>query len=159
MELDSLKFFRDRFHVPLKDEELEALPFIKPPPGSPEQTFLEQRRQALGGAVPFRNTTQPHLEIPPLDSFGGLLESSGKREISTTMGFVRMLSSLVKDKNIGKNIVPIIPDEARTFGMEGLFRQLGIYAPTGQLYEPQDSETIAWYREDPGGTDTRRRHH
>ena len=151
MGLDSLKFFRDRFHVPLKDEELEALPFIKPPSGSPEQAFLEQRRQALGGAVPFRNTTQPHLEIPPLDSFGGLLESSGKREISTTMGFVRMLSSLVKDKNIGKNIVPIIPDEARTFGMEGLFRQLGIYAPTGQLYEPQDSETIAWYREDPEG--------
>lgn len=151
MDIESLKFFRDRFHVPLADDKLESLPFIKPEPGSPEQHFLEERRQVLGGPVPFRSTEQPALDIPPLDTFKSLLESSGKREISTTMAFVRMLSSLVKDKQIGKNIVPIIPDEARTFGMEGLFRQLGIYAPTGQLYEPQDSETIAWYREDPKG--------
>ena len=151
MDVESLKFFRDRFHVPLEDDALEALPFIKPPEGSPEQNFLEERRKAQGGPVPFRRQEQAPLEIPPLETFKALLESSGKREISTTMAFVRMLSSLVKDKNIGKQIVPIIPDEARTFGMEGLFRQLGIYAPTGQLYEPQDSETIAWYREDPKG--------
>ncbi|MEJ2057378.1 MAG: pyruvate dehydrogenase (acetyl-transferring), homodimeric type [Desulfofustis sp.] len=151
MDLESLKHFRDRFHVPLEDDQLEALPFIKPPDGSPEHTFLEERRQALGGPVPFRSEENPALEIPALENFKSLLDSSGKREISTTMAFVRMLSSLVKDKNIGERIVPIIPDEARTFGMEGLFRQLGIYAPTGQLYEPQDSETIAWYREDPKG--------
>ncbi len=151
MDVESLKYFRDRFHVPLEDDQLEALPFIKPPDGSPEQAFLEERRRELGGPVPFRSAENPVLEIPALEDFQSLLESSGKREISTTMAFVRMLSSLVKDKNIGENIVPIIPDEARTFGMEGLFRQLGIYAPTGQLYEPQDSETIAWYREDPTG--------
>ncbi len=151
MDVESLKYFRDRFHVPLEDDQLEALPFIKPPKDSPEQKFLEQRRKELGGPVPFRSEDKTTLEIPPLENFRALLESSGKREISTTMAFVRMLSSLVKDKNIGQHIVPIIPDEARTFGMEGLFRQLGIYAPTGQLYEPQDSETIAWYREDPKG--------
>ncbi|MCG6929846.1 MAG: pyruvate dehydrogenase (acetyl-transferring), homodimeric type [Desulfofustis sp.] len=151
MDVESLKSFRDRFHVPLADDQLESLPFIKPEPGSPEQKFLEERRRALGGPVPFRSTEQPSCAIPSLDTFKALLESSGKREISTTMAFVRMLSSLVKDRQIGKHIVPIIPDEARTFGMEGLFRQLGIYAPTGQLYEPQDSETIAWYREDPQG--------
>ena len=151
MDVESLKFFRDRFHVPLADDELEALPFIKPSQGSPEQEFIAERRKQLGGPIPFRNTNQVKLEIPGLDHFQSLLNSSGKREISTTMAFVRMLSSLVKDKNIGQHIVPIIPDEARTFGMEGLFRQLGIYAPAGQLYEPQDSETIAWYREDPQG--------
>jgi len=151
MDVESLKSFRDRFHVPLADDQLESLPFIKPEPGSSEQRFIDERRKALGGPVPFRSIEELQLAIPPLDTFKGLLESSGKREISTTMAFVRMLSSLVKDKQIGKNIVPIIPDEARTFGMEGLFRQLGIYAPTGQLYEPQDSETIAWYREDPTG--------
>ncbi len=151
MDVESLKYFRDRFHVPLEDDQLEALPFIKPPEGSPEKTFLEERRREQGGPVPFRSEQNHVLEIPPLDTFKTLLEASGKREISTTMAFVRMLSSLVKDKNIGPHIVPIIPDEARTFGMEGLFRQLGIYAPTGQLYEPQDSETIAWYREDPKG--------
>lgn len=151
MDLESLKSFRDRFHVPLKDEELTKLPFIKPPEGSPEDLFLRQQRQLLGGPVPYRDTTHYPLKAPPLDLFKGLLASSGKRELSTTMAFVRLLATLIKEKSIGKHVVPIIPDEARTFGMEGLFRQLGIYAPSGQLYEPQDSETVAWYREDPKG--------
>ncbi len=151
MDTESLKIFRDHFHVPLADDQLDALPFIRPEEGSPEATFLRQQRQALGGPVPYRQTDTPLLEAPPLETFKGLLASSKNREISTTMAFVRLLSSIVKDKKIGKYIVPIIPDEARTFGMEGLFRQLGIYAPTGQLYEPQDSETIAWYKEDPQG--------
>jgi pyruvate dehydrogenase E1 component len=151
MDIESLKEFRDRFHVPLKDEELMDLPFIKPAEGSPEELFVKKQRQALGGAVPSRETKYQSLKIPPLETFKGLLESSKERELSTTMAFVRLMGTLVKDKNMGKNVVPIIPDEARTFGMEGLFRQLGIYAPSGQLYEPQDSEAFSWYREDPKG--------
>ncbi len=151
MDLESLKYFRDRFHVPLKDEELMDLPFIKPKEGSPEALFIQKQRKEMGGFVPHRNTTLEPLKPPPLSAFKGLLDSSKERELSTTMAFVRLLGTLVKDKKIGKNIVPIIPDEARTFGMEGLFRQLGIYAPTGQLYEPQDAESLSWYREDPKG--------
>ncbi|MCB2216667.1 pyruvate dehydrogenase (acetyl-transferring), homodimeric type [Desulfofustis glycolicus] len=151
MDQQSLQSFRDRFHVPLEDDRLTELPFIRPADDSPEARFLQKQRDALGGPVPLRRTEYEKLTTPSLNAFSGLLESSKQREISTTMAFVRMLSTLVKDKEIGKRIVPIIPDEARTFGMEGLFRQLGIYAPTGQLYEPQDSETIAWYREDPTG--------
>jgi len=151
MDLDSLKEFRDRFHVPLQDDQLAALPFIRPPQGSAEDQFLERQRQALGGPVPLRKIEHQTLATPPLSDFQTMLASSEEREISTTMAFVRLLGGLVRDKNIGKHIVPIIPDEARTFGMEGLFRQLGIYAPSGQLYEPQDAETVAWYREDPQG--------
>lgn len=151
MDVESLKVFRDRFHVPLSDDELEALPFIRPPADSPEARFLQERRQVMGGPVPFRDCSHQPLPIPELSQFAGLLTDSGDREISTTMAFVRLLTTLVKDKHIGERIVPIIPDEARTFGMEGLFRQLGIYAPKGQLYEPQDGETIAWYREDAKG--------
>ena len=151
MDLDALKEFRDRFHVPLADQELPALPFIRPPAGSPEEIFLRERRAAMGGPVPWRATAHLPLKAPPLTSFKALLASSGERQLSTTMAFVRLLGILIKDQEIGKRIVPIIPDEARTFGMEGLFRQLGIYAPSGQLYEPQDSETVSWYREDPQG--------
>lgn len=151
MDLDSLKAFRDKFHVPLEDDQLEELPFIRPPAGSPEELFIKERREALGGPVPFRETQNRPLAAPPLEKFKALLKSSNERELSTTMAFVRLLGALVKDKEVGKHIVPIIPDEARTFGMEGLFRQLGIYAPTGQLYEPQDSETVSWYKEDPKG--------
>ena len=151
MDVDSLKEFRDRFHVPLKDDQLADLPFIRPPEGSSEEKFIRERRSGLGGPVPYRETKHVRLTAPPLSAFKGLLASSKDRELSTTMAFVRMLGTLVKDKEIGKHIVPIIPDEARTFGMEGLFRQIGIYAPTGQLYEPQDSETVSWYREDPEG--------
>ena len=151
MDLESLKVFRDRFHVPLADEELESLPFIRPAPDSPEARFLAERRRAMGGPVPWRDNRPVSLPSPDPAAFAGLLESSGEREISTTMAFVRLLTGLVRDKEIGGRIVPIIPDEARTFGMEGLFRQLGIYAPTGQLYEPQDGESVAWYREDVKG--------
>ncbi len=151
MDLESLKAFRDRFHVPLQDDQLENLPFIRPEKGSEEARFLKERRQAMGGKVPCRIAGSSIL--PPVDEkvFTPLLKSSKDRELSTTMAFVRLLSNLAKDDNIGRHIVPIIPDEARTFGMEGLFRQLGIYAPSGQLYEPQDSEALAWYREDPEG--------
>lgn len=151
MDLDSLKAFRDKFHVPLPDDKLADLPFIKPKKGSPEEEFIKKTRTALGGPVPYRQQEAAALSAPPLERFKALTSSSKKRELSTTMAFVRLLGALVKDKAIGKNIVPIIPDEARTFGMEGLFRQLGIYAPAGQLYEPQDSETVSWYREDPKG--------
>ncbi|MBM9603564.1 pyruvate dehydrogenase (acetyl-transferring), homodimeric type [Desulfopila inferna] len=151
MDLEALKAFRDRFHVPLEDDKLEELPFIRPEKGSEEQRFLQKRREALGGDVPYRETRKIPLDAPDEKVFAPLLKSSKDRELSTTMAFVRLLTKLVKDKNVGPNVVPIIPDEARTFGMEGLFRQLGIYAPSGQLYEPQDSETVAWYREDPKG--------
>lgn len=151
MDLESLKEFRDRFHVPLEDDQLMDLPFIRPPEGSPEDLFIKRQREKLGGPVPYRETKEIPLKAPALSSFKGLLDSSKDRVLSTTMAFVRLLGSIVKDKKIGKNIVPIIPDEARTFGMEGLFRQLGIYAPSGQLYEPQDSEALSWYKEDPKG--------
>lgn len=151
MDLDSLKVFRDRFHVPLEDDELADLPFIRPPEGSPEEQFIKKQRTALGGDVPCRESEHVPLSVPPLSDFENILGSSRDREFSTTMAYVRLLSALVKDDKIGRHIVPIIPDEARTFGMEGLFRQLGIYAPSGQLYEPQDADTIAWYREDPEG--------
>lgn len=151
MDEEALKIFRDRFHVPLKDDELAALPFIRPEKGSKVATFCEKRRTEMGGRVPGSLETRAALDPPEDKSFAPLLASSKKREISTTMAFVRLLNNLVKDKSIKDHIVPIIPDEARTFGMEGLFRQLGIYAPTGQLYEPQDSESVAWYREDQEG--------
>lgn len=151
MDQSSLKAFRDRFQVPLEDDRLSELPFIMPRKGSAEERFIKERRKALGGAIPSRLTESPVLAPIALERFKALLQSSKKREFSTTMAFVRLLGQLVKDKDIGKNVVPIIPDEARTFGMEGLFRQLGIYAPTGQLYDPQDSESVSWYREDPQG--------
>lgn len=151
MDVESLKAFRDRFHVPLEDDQLADLPFIKPPQGSPEEQFLQTQRKKLGGPVPYREQEHKPLQTPALEQFKALLTSSNERALSTTMAFVRLLGALIKDKTIGKHVVPIIPDEARTFGMEGLFRQLGIYAPTGQLYEPQDSESVAWYREDPQG--------
>lgn len=151
MDLDSLTAFRDHYRVPLKDEQLEQLPFITLPEGSPEEQFVQRQRKALGGPVPARKDDAPPLEVPGLDAFSQTLESSGERQISTTMAFVRLLNKLAKDKQIGNHIVPIIPDEARTFGMEGMFRQLGIYAPAGQLYEPQDSKEIMWYREDAKG--------
>ncbi|MDX9801236.1 MAG: pyruvate dehydrogenase (acetyl-transferring), homodimeric type, partial [Spirochaetia bacterium] len=146
-----LKQFRDRFHVTVVDEKLSDLPYIKPKEGSSEAEFLKRQREILGGFVPSREYKKEKLAIPPLKLFQSLLESSGEREISTTMVFVRLLGSLLKDKSIGKRIVPIVPDEARTFGMEGLFRQLGIYSSAGQQYEPQDSDSLMWYREDAKG--------
>jgi pyruvate dehydrogenase E1 component len=149
--LEDLRAFRDRFNIPVKDEDLDRLPFCRPPEDSEEAKYLIERRRALGGFLPARRTDAPPLEVPPLEAFSALLEGTGDREISTTMAFVRILTALLKDKNIGKNIVPIVPDEARTFGMEGLFRQIGIYSAVGQLYTPQDADTLMSYREDKKG--------
>ncbi|MBV8853701.1 MAG: pyruvate dehydrogenase (acetyl-transferring), homodimeric type [Sinobacteraceae bacterium] len=148
---DDLRAFRDRFNIPVSDEDIARVPFRKPEEGSEELQYLRARRTALGGYLPVRRREAPALTVPPLQSFGPLLEGTGEREISTTMAFVRILTVLLKDKSIGKNIVPIVPDEARTFGMEGLFRQIGIYSSVGQLYTPQDAETLMSYREDKKG--------
>ncbi len=151
MEKDELLAFRDHFHVPITDEQAQSLSFIKPDPESKEGKFLTTRREIMGGPVPFRHKDGEKLQVPSTKEFEDMYASSGDRELSTTMAFVRLLTKLVKDKNIGERIVPIVPDEARTFGMEGLFRQIGIYAPDGQLYEPQDKESFLWYREDKKG--------
>ncbi|MFT5135850.1 MAG: pyruvate dehydrogenase E1 component [Arenicella sp.] len=151
MDIESLKGFRARFKIPVTDEQLETLEYIRPDPDSPEIKYLHSRRQHLGGYLPSRPNTKQTLEIPDLSAFAKQLESTGDREISTTMVFVRILSALIRDKNIKDRIVPIVPDEARTFGMEGLFRQLGIYANEGQKYQPEDSEQLMYYREDVKG--------
>jgi len=151
LDIDTLKAFRDRFGVPLKDDELENVPYYRPAPDSPELVYMKKRRQELGGFYPKRNKDCQPLQIPDLDIFKQVLEGSNGREISTTMAFVRILTALVKDKRIGKRVVPIVPDEARTFGMEGMFRQLGIYTSEGQKYVPQDRDQIMYYREDKKG--------
>ena len=151
MDIESLKVFRDRFRIPLKDDELYELPYLKPDEDSKEMKFIRQTREGLGGYLPSRNRESAPIKSLPPDSFSAILKGSGDKEMSTTMAFVRLLSTLARDKDIGKQIVPIVPDEARTFGMEGMFRQLGIYAPYGQLYEPQDSASVMWYKEDKKG--------
>ena len=151
MDMVSLKKMRDRFGIPLTDEQVENLEYVKPEPNSPEIQYLQERRKSLGGYLPQRKKFAEPLEVPPLSDFKGLLEGSGDRDMSTTMAFVRILTLLTRDKKIGKNIVPIVPDEARTFGMEGMFRQLGIYSSVGQLYEPQDRDQIMYYKEDKSG--------
>jgi pyruvate dehydrogenase E1 component len=151
MTADSLKKFRDRFQIPVSDDKLAELPFIKFPDDSPEMKYLKERRTALGGYLPVRRRKSKALEIPPLSTFERLLKSSEAREISTTMAFVQMLNMLVKDKAIGKHVVPIVPDESRTFGMEGMFRALGIFSQVGQLYKPQDADQLMYYREDKAG--------
>ena len=151
MDIESLKKFRSRFDLPISDKEVEELKFYKPDPDSPEMTYMRERREALGGSLPQRRTKGNQLTVPKLDSFSNLLTTTGERKISTTMAFVRMLTTMVKDKEIGKYIVPIVPDEARTFGMEGMFRQLGIYSSVGQLYEPQDADQVMFYKEQKDG--------
>ncbi len=151
MTVDALKQFRDRFDIPMPDDRIEAMPFISLAEGSPELKYLQERRAALGGFLPQRRRKSATLPAPPLATFDRLLKSSGEREISTTMAFVQMLGTLVRDKAIGKHIVPIVPDESRTFGMEGMFRQLGIYSSVGQLYKPQDADQLMYYREDKAG--------
>jgi pyruvate dehydrogenase E1 component len=147
----ALKAFRDRFNIPIPDDQIASTPFYRPPADSPEMQYLHQRRQALGGYLPARVTTAAPLRIPPLESFKALLEGNTEREMSTTMAFVRFLSLLTRDKDVGKLVVPIVPDEARTFGMEGMFRQLGIYSSVGQLYTPVDSDQVMYYREEKQG--------
>jgi len=151
LDYEALTAFRDRFHIPISDADITRLPFYKPAEDAEEMRYLHERRSALGGYLPVRPHNAPPLAIPELEAFGAMLEGTGDREISTTMALVRILTVLLKDKNMGKNVVPIVPDEARTFGMEGLFRQIGIYSSVGQLYTPQDSETLMSYREDKKG--------
>ncbi|HSG88608.1 MAG TPA: pyruvate dehydrogenase (acetyl-transferring), homodimeric type, partial [Pseudomonadales bacterium] len=148
---DDLKLFRDRFDIPLTDEQLDDTPYYRPDPESPEMVYMAKRREALGGPLPQRRAQSAALPTPELKAFDAILKGSGDREISTTMAFVRILSTLLRDKKLKDRIVPIIPDEARTFGMEGLFRQLGIYSSAGQLYEPEDSGEIAPYKESKDG--------
>jgi pyruvate dehydrogenase E1 component len=147
LEADALLAFRDRFALPLSDEEVQRLRFYKPAGDSVEMKYLHARRQALGGYVPSRSASAPHLSVPPLESFARILEGSGEREESTTMVFVRLLSQLLKDPTIGRRIVPIVADEARTFGMQSLFRQVAIYSSVGQLYEPEDRDELLYYKE------------
>jgi pyruvate dehydrogenase E1 component len=152
VDVDSLRQFRDRFKIPFSDEELENLPYYKFAEDSVEMKYMRERREALHGPLPQRRPKfSEKLEIPTLEKFKPVLDGSGDREISTTMAFVRVLNVLVKDKKIGKRVVPIVPDEARTFGMEGMFRQLGIYSSEGQKYIPQDRDQVAYYKEDKKG--------
>ena len=151
MDIESLKTFRTRFDLPISDKEVESLSFYKPANDSPEIQYMMERRKELGGFLPARRKKTKAQKIPELSAFSNVTNSSGDREISTTMAFVRILSTLVRDKELGKYIVPIVPDEARTFGMEGMFRQLGIYSSVGQLYEPQDSDQVMFYKEQKDG--------
>ncbi len=147
----ALRELRDRFNIPVADEDIAKLPFRKPAADSEEMRYLQERRKALGGYLPQRSPSKLQLAVPELAAFQAILEGTGEREISTTMAFVRILGVLLKDRNIGRHVVPIVPDEARTFGMEGLFRQIGIYSSMGQLYTPQDADQLMSYREDKQG--------
>ena len=147
MGLEELKAFRDRFNIPVSDDQIAEVPLYRPAEDSLEIQYLRERRAALRGSLPQRRRTSQPLEVPPLSAFEMQLKGSGEREVSTTMAFVRLLSALLRDKNIGNRIVPIVPDESRTFGMEGLFRQLGIFSRVGQLYKPEDAGQLMFYRE------------
>ena len=147
LDMKSLQAFRDRFGVPISDKDLKQVPFYRPPEDSPEMRYMRERRAELGGSIPARRKTSYSLPAPARSAFAGQLKTSGKRQISTTMAFVRILSTLLKDKSLGDRVVPIVPDEARTFGMEGMFRQMGIYSSVGQRYTPHDSGGILYYKE------------
>ena len=151
LDLEALRAFRDRFGLPLPDETLETLPYYRPAPGSPELAYLHQGRGALGGAIPFRQAVAPALNVPGLDVLLRAIEGSQTREVSTTMAYVQLLAALLRDGETGPRVVPIVPDEARTFGMQSLFRQVGIYNPDGQQYRPEDRSSLLYYREDQGG--------
>ncbi|HEX4782640.1 MAG TPA: pyruvate dehydrogenase (acetyl-transferring), homodimeric type, partial [Usitatibacter sp.] len=153
MPSEALRQFRDRFAIPVSDDKIAEIPYYRPPKDAPEMQYLAELRAKRGGSLPQRRrTTSVKLAVPKLEAFKALTDATGEgREISTTMAFVRMLGALLKDKQMGRNIVPIVPDESRTFGMEGLFRQLGIYSQLGQLYEPEDSDQLMFYKEDKNG--------
>jgi pyruvate dehydrogenase E1 component len=151
LDLEAVKAFRDRFALPLSDDDVAALRFLKPADDSAEMRYLRQRREALGGPLPKRNGTAPVLPVPPLSAWGAFALQADGKEMSTTMAAVRMLGNLLKDPTLGPRIVPIVADEARTFGMANLFRQVGIYAPEGQHYEPEDRDTMLYYRETRDG--------
>ena len=147
----SIRAFRDRFHIPVPDDKLDEVPYVTFPDGSPELEYMRARRMELGGYLPARRPKAMALAVPELSTFERFLKSTEDREISTTMAFVQILQLLVRDKNLGKHIVPIVPDESRTFGMEGMFRQLGIWNQQGQLYTPQDSDQLMFYKESKNG--------
>lgn len=149
--IEALRDFRDRYRIPVPDELLDEAPFFKPEEDSAEMSYLRERREALGGCLPARKVTEETLEFPDISIFESLTTGSGDREYSTTMAFVRFLTFLTRDKKIGGRVVPIVPDEARTFGIEGLFRTLGIYSSKGQLYDPVDADQVMYYREDKEG--------
>ncbi len=151
LNIEELKNFRDRFELPIRDDELEETPFYRPPKDSEEVQYLLDRRSELGGFVPQRQIKAKPLKTPGQDAFAEFRKGSGDREVATTMAYVRMLARMLDDKEIGRYIVPIIPDEARTFGMDALFRKYGIYASRGQLYDPVDSHLFMYYREDKSG--------
>ena len=152
LDLETIRGMRDRFRIPVADDELAELPFYVPPPDAPEMKYLQERRKALGGYLPQRRRRADRVPpVPPLETFAPVLKGSEGREISTTMAFVRLLTLLTRDPGLGRHIVPIVPDEARTFGMEGMFRQLGIYSCEGQKYEPVDKDQVMYYREDKAG--------
>ena len=151
MTIEQLRAFRDRFSIPISDDDINDIPFYRPDEKSPEIQYLKKQRETLGGYLPARSTKAESLKAPDLEAFSSVTQSSGDREISTTMAFVRILSALLKDKNLGPRLVPIVPDECRTFGMEGLFRQIGIYSPIGQLYTPVDRDQVMYYKEAKDG--------
>jgi pyruvate dehydrogenase E1 component len=151
MTANALTAFRDRFKLDISDEEVANADFHRPPDDSPEMRYLREHRAALGGGLPARRRTAEPLEVPPLSAFGAQLAPTKGREISTTMAFVRVLNTLLRDKQIGNRVVPIVPDESRTFGMEGMFRQFGIFSQLGQLYQPEDADQLMFYREDKKG--------
>ncbi len=151
LAIEELKSFRSRFEIPIADDKLEEVPYYRPAEDSPEMLYMRKQRSTLGGSLPQRRTKTEKLKVPALSAFEAQTKGTGEREVSTTMAFVRLLSNIVKDKEIGQRIVPIVPDEARTFGMEGMFRQIGIYSAKGQLYDPADSGQVMYYREDKQG--------
>ncbi|MBG09923.1 MAG: pyruvate dehydrogenase (acetyl-transferring), homodimeric type [Gammaproteobacteria bacterium] len=151
LDIEALKKFRDRFGIPIDDAKLDAVPYYRPAEDSLELRYMRKMREKLGGSLPQRRPVGQPLKVPLLDIFDAQLKGSGEREQSTTMAFVRMLNALCKDQEIGEKVVPIVPDEARTFGMEGMFRQMGIYSAMGQLYDPADSNQVMYYREDEKG--------
>jgi len=151
LDVDDLLYYRDRFDVPLTDNQVRNIEYYKPDQNSPEIKYIKERRLQLGGFIPERTSFSKPIKAPPKNIFDNMKESTGKKEMSTTMALVRMLTSLLRDKNVAPRLVPIIPDEARTFGMEGFFQKIGIYAHEGQKYEPEDSAQLSSYREEKSG--------
>ena len=151
LSLENIKAFRDNFDIPVNDDEIESLPYVRPPENSPEIVYMKKTREKLGGFIPRRRNKIKKLNMPDEKHFEPLIQGMGDRKVSTTMATVRLMTSLLKDSNIGERIVPIVPDEARTFGMEGLFKQIGIYSSEGQKYEPEDADKVMWYKESKEG--------
>ncbi len=148
LDNEAVRAFRDRFRIPIADDKVDEVPYYHPGKDSPEMKYMLERRAALGGFLPQRRRKSESFEAPELSAFEQITKGTGEREISTTMAFVRGINLLLRDKAIGPRVVPIVADEARTFGMEGMFRQIGIYAPFGQKYRPQDADQLMYYRED-----------